>query len=251
MRQNPACTTPATTDVCGGEDRVSGDASPLKVSVDASVDSAAIAPDAPTRCVIEESTWFDPIAAAESLNFLPLKLSSSGMPSDERDLRRYQALFSALVDRLGRRVGRARAEDAVQELFVRMVRSGLARGGRITFNYLLVCARRLARRLSQREASRAESLRSHCDLLPLSGECAPAQSPESDAEGESKVFAYLLQGLTRREWEAVWLTVVQGLTVEQAAECMALPATTVRGIRQRALLRVRDRALRASQRSSP
>lgn len=243
MRQNPACTTQETTDGCGGETRGSTELPRLDVTAQPGAAKSA----EPKRDSLEESSWFDPIAAAESLNFLPLKLSPSGVPSDERDLRRYQALFSALVDRLGRRVGRARAEDAVQELFVRMVRSGLARGGRISFNYLLVCARRLARKLSQREASRAESLRTHHDWLPTSGESAPTQPPEPDAEGESRIFAYLLQGLTRREWEAVWLTVVQGLTVEQAAECMALPATTVRGIRQRALLRVRDRALRASE----
>lgn len=151
-------------------------------------------------------------------------------------IRTYEALRSALVDRLRRGFGAACAEDAVQELFVRLLRMGPGDPARLTFNYLYVCARRVAMRLARRE-SRAHQVESRA-----TAGCATAIIEVPFAEAQDPELFQLLRGLTQRERDVVRLTVLGGLTNEQAAESLGLPSTTVRGLRQRAIARVKERA---------
>ncbi len=148
----------------------------------------------------------------------------------------YEALRSALVDRLRRSFGAACAEDAVQELFMRLLRMGPGDPARLTFNYLYVCARRVAMRLARRE-SRTHELESRT----TAGLATSIVDVPADDDQDSELFE-LLRGLSRREWDVVRLTILGGLTNEQAGESLGLPSTTVRGLRQRAMARVRERA---------
>ncbi|MDA0802629.1 MAG: RNA polymerase sigma factor [Planctomycetota bacterium] len=149
--------------------------------------------------------------------------------------RSYDALHNALVDRLRRMVGGARAEDAVQELFMRLLRTGPGDASRLTFSYLFVCARRIAARMAQRDDARRRIAESAAPELPV----LDFMEPQGESQEACLVFE-MLRGLSRREWDVVQLTVLGSLTNEQAAESLGLPASTVRGLRQRAMARIRE-----------
>ena len=154
--------------------------------------------------------------------------------------RSYDALHNALVDRLRRMVGGARAEDAVQELFMRLLRTGPGDASRLTFSYLFVCARRIAARMAQPAAAQRDDARrriaeSAAPELPV----LDFMEPQGESQEACLVFE-MLRGLSRREWDVVQLTVLGSLTNEQAAESLGLPASTVRGLRQRAMARIRE-----------
>ncbi|MDA1007524.1 MAG: sigma-70 family RNA polymerase sigma factor [Planctomycetota bacterium] len=139
----------------------------------------------------------------------------------------YSTLCESLIERLRSTFGRTAAEDAVNEFFLRLMRIGPGDGKRLTFSYLYVCCRRLAARTACQS-------RTH----QLLAQESPAHCEHGE---ETESLTALLQGVTRVEWDVIRLTVVDGLTYEQAAASLGISISTLMGIRQRSISRIRDR----------
>lgn len=130
----------------------------------------------------------------------------------------------------------ARAEDAVQEAFVRMCRnwSGEMKGDLVAYAYAAV--RNAA--IDQRRRMKAQA-RARVDSI-YNGRHAAADQGALDAERE-RVIAEAIEELPDEQREAVVLRVYAQLSFAQIAQVVDAPLQTVATRYRRALERLRER----------
>lgn len=150
--------------------------------------------------------------------------------------------FSALVFKASRQVlsSRADAEDAVQEVFVRLWKTAdrfdPARAKLVTW-VMLICRRHLIDRL-RRKGARPDLGAGEGPALDQ--EPASAAPPSPEIEQKQKIHARIaeLPSLQRTVIERAYL---QGFTLREIAEQLEIPLGTVKSALSRGLGRLRDR----------
>ena len=156
-------------------------------------------------------------------------------PADGRLLADYRegdvAAFDQLVDRHQAALLRfatgilrdaGRAEDAVQESFLRLLRKGPELGSEASLGpWLFRVCRNLAydmRKMETREAARREKLVAEDPVTPDS---------RSEHQEVLSLVQRELQNLPEREREAIWLKVHEGWNYTQIGEVLGVKAGTV------------------------
>lgn len=163
------------------------------------------------------------------------------------------AHFGALVWSLARRHSPtpADAEDAVQDVFVDLIRSaGRFDPERSTESgfVAMIARRRLIdmarRRAARREEARNEAAEEGSD--PRSPAAVAAIPPDVEQKLDASKAARAIVDLAPEEREVLLLATVDGLTYAEIAERKSLPLGTVKTYARRGLLRVREQLARGT-----
>lgn len=150
--------------------------------------------------------------------------------------------FGALVYKAARQVlnSRAEAEDAVQEVFVRLWRTADRfdpRRARLVTWVMLIARRHLIDRL-RRKGARPEQL--GLDSGTEGGQIANRPPPEQPAEASPKLRERLRE-LPELQREVIERAYLQGFTLREVSQQLNSPLGTVKSALSRGLQRLRDR----------
>lgn len=158
--------------------------------------------------------------------------------------------FGALVWSLARRHSptTADAEDAVQDIFVDLIRSA-ARFDPVhgTENgFVAMVARRRLIDLARRRAARPEVTRKEADVTtsdsdPATAAAVPALPPDLEEKMDASRAARAIAALAPEERDVLLLATVDGLSYAEIAARKGLPLGTVKTYARRGLLSVRAR----------
>ena len=166
------------------------------------------------------------------------------------------ARFGSLVWSLARRYSPtpADAEDAVQDVFVDLMRSASrfdpSRGTENGF-VAMITRRRLVdqarRRTARREETRSDSADYGSD--PASAAAVPVLPPDVEQKLDASKAARAIVELAPEVREVLLLATVDGLTYAEIAERKGLPLGTVKTYARRGLLRIREQLAGATPRA--
>ena len=177
-------------------------------------------------------------------------LMSRVASGDEAALAELYDRFGALVFKASRQVlnSRAEAEDASQEIFVRLWKTAdrfdLRRAKLVTW-VMLIARRHLIDRL-RRKVARPE-------LLGLESENETVFMPEGNASGldlpveANSALRARIQELPALQREVIERTYLQGFTLREVSEQLQAPLGTVKSALSRGLARLRERLGEAGQ----
>lgn len=165
--------------------------------------------------------------------------------------------FGSLVWALARRYTRtpADAEDAVQDIFVDLIRSAARfdpmQGTESGF-VAMIARRRLVdlarRRAARREDSRKEVVDTSADSDPVAQAAVPSLPPDVEEKLDASRAARAIGSLAPDERDVLLLATVEGLTYAEIAEQKGLPLGTVKTYARRGLSRVRAQLANESER---
>lgn len=163
---------------------------------------------------------------------------------DEMAAARLYDRFGALVFRSARQVlpTRSEAEDAVQEVFVRLWRTAdrydPARAKLVTW-VMLIARRHLIDRLRRR---RVRPLDLSLEGDPVGRERSASEDPgQLEADERSNVLLARIEELPVLQREVIRRSYLQGFTLREVAEQLDAPLGTVKSALSRGLGRLRDR----------
>ncbi|MBX3356234.1 MAG: sigma-70 family RNA polymerase sigma factor [Phycisphaeraceae bacterium] len=151
--------------------------------------------------------------------------------------------FGSLVYKAARQVlnSRAEAEDAVQDVFVRLWQTADRfdpRRARLVTWVMLIARRHLIDRL-RRKGSRPERL--GLDSQTSAGEADPEAHRQQEASEGSPKLREKLRELPELQREVIERAYLQGFTLREVSQQLNAPLGTVKSALSRGLQRLRDR----------
>jgi RNA polymerase sigma-70 factor, ECF subfamily len=167
------------------------------------------------------------------------------------------ARFGALVWALARRYTRtpADAEDAVQDIFVDLIRSAARfdpMHGTESGFVAMIARRRLIdlarRRAARREDEKKELVDTSSDSDPVAQAAVPSLPADLEQKLDASRAAHAIASLAPDERDVLLLATVEGLTYAEIAEHKGLPLGTVKTYARRGLAQVRARLASESER---
>ncbi|NBX26352.1 MAG: sigma-70 family RNA polymerase sigma factor [Planctomycetes bacterium] len=171
-------------------------------------------------------------------------LMSRVASGDEAAIAELYDRFGALVFKASRQVlnSRAEAEDAAQEIFVRLWKTADRfdpRRARLVTWVMLIARRHLIDRL-RRKVSRPEVLGLEAETEASMAGDAHAVQPASPVEENSALKARIDE-LPALQREVIERTYIRGFTLREVSEQLNAPLGTVKSALSRGLTRLRDR----------
>lgn len=171
-------------------------------------------------------------------------LMSRVASGDESAIAELYDRFGALVFKASRQVlnSRAEAEDASQEIFVRLWKTADRfdpRRARLVTWVMLIARRHLIDRL-RRKVSRPEVLGLEAETENAMTGGTNAVQPALPAEGNEALQARI-QELPALQREVIERTYLRGFTLREVSEQLNAPLGTVKSALSRGLTRLRDR----------
>jgi RNA polymerase sigma-70 factor (ECF subfamily) len=171
-------------------------------------------------------------------------LMSRVASGDEAAIAELYDRFGALVFKASRQVlnSRAEAEDAAQEVFVRLWKTADRfdpRRARLVTWVMLIARRHLIDRL-RRKVSRPEVLGLEAETETSMAGQANAVQPAVPAEENSALRARIDE-LPALQREVIERTYIRGFTLREVSEQLNAPLGTVKSALSRGLTRLRDR----------
>lgn len=148
---------------------------------------------------------------------------------------------AALIAFARRLVDADTADDLVQEAFVRVMEGGRSDANDLPLSYFKVVVRNLAIDTYSRR-SREEVLARKSSALGAGTVSSGADTPQFQEDLRERMAE-----LSQRQWESLVMTVVLGMTENEAASAAHVSRSAVTGSRDRALQWLRD----AVQRTNP